>query len=52
MRRLLVSVFALTFLVGCSSAAEEPEVRVNRLNLLNAIRSATLAVADFSKVSG
>ena len=32
--------------------AEEPEVRVNRLNLLNAIRSATLAVADFSKVSG
>ncbi|ODT12418.1 MAG: glycine--tRNA ligase subunit beta [Kaistia sp. SCN 65-12] len=32
--------------------AEEAEVRVNRLNLLNAIRSATLAVADFSKVSG
>lgn len=32
--------------------AEEPEVRVNRLNLLNAIRSATLAVADFSRVSG
>ena len=25
MRRLLVSVFALTLLVGCSSAAEEPE---------------------------
>ncbi|MCX5520036.1 glycine--tRNA ligase subunit beta [Kaistia defluvii] len=32
--------------------AEEPEVRANRLRLLNAIRSATLTVADFSKVSG
>lgn len=32
--------------------AEEADVRVNRLRLLNAIRSATLAVADFSKVSG
>jgi glycyl-tRNA synthetase beta chain len=32
--------------------AEEPEVRANRLRMLHAIRSATLAVADFSKVSG
>jgi len=32
--------------------AEEVEVRANRLRLLNALRSATLAVADFAKVSG
>jgi len=32
--------------------AEEAEVRANRLRLLAALRSATLTVADFSKVSG
>jgi glycyl-tRNA synthetase beta chain len=30
----------------------EPAVRANRLRLLDAIRSATLEVADFSKVQG
>jgi glycyl-tRNA synthetase beta chain len=32
--------------------APEAPVRVNRLNLLNRIREATLAVADFSKIGG
>jgi glycyl-tRNA synthetase beta chain len=32
--------------------AEDPKVRVNRLRLLNRIREATLAVADFSKIAG
>ena len=30
----------------------EPELRANRLKLLNEIRTATLAVADFSKIEG
>jgi glycyl-tRNA synthetase beta chain len=32
--------------------AKEPEVRVNRLRLLNRIREATLTVADFTKIAG
>jgi glycyl-tRNA synthetase beta chain len=32
--------------------ADDPKVRVNRLRLLNRIREATLAVADFSKIAG
>jgi glycyl-tRNA synthetase beta chain len=32
--------------------AKEPEIRANRLRLLNRIREATQAVADFSKISG
>jgi glycyl-tRNA synthetase beta chain len=31
---------------------DEPAVRANRLKLLNQIREATLAVADFSKIAG
>ena len=31
---------------------DEPAVRANRLKLLNQIREATLAVADFSKIEG
>lgn len=32
--------------------ADDPELRENRLRLLNRIRSATLEVADFSKIAG
>jgi glycyl-tRNA synthetase beta chain len=32
--------------------APDPKIRANRLRLLNRIREATLAVADFSKVGG
>jgi glycyl-tRNA synthetase beta chain len=32
--------------------AEDPKLRENRLKLLNRIREATLAVADFSKIAG
>ena len=32
--------------------ADDPAVRENRLRLLNRIREATLAVADFSKIAG
>jgi glycyl-tRNA synthetase beta chain len=32
--------------------APDPAVRANRLRLLNRIRQATLAVADFSKIAG
>ncbi|CAN5155529.1 glycine--tRNA ligase subunit beta [soil metagenome] len=32
--------------------ADEPDVRVNRLRLLNSLRQATLTVADFSRVGG
>jgi glycyl-tRNA synthetase beta chain len=32
--------------------ADDPKVRINRLRLLNRIREATLAVADFSKIAG
>jgi glycyl-tRNA synthetase beta chain len=32
--------------------AKEPKIRANRLRLLNRIREATQAVADFSKISG
>ena len=32
--------------------ADEPKLRENRLKLLNEIRAATLAVADFSKIEG
>ena len=32
--------------------AEEPELRKNRLRLLNRIRATTLTVADFSKIEG
>jgi glycyl-tRNA synthetase beta chain len=31
---------------------DEPKVRENRLKLLNEIRAATRAVADFSKIEG
>ena len=31
---------------------DDPAVRENRLRLLNRIREATLAVADFSKIEG
>ena len=31
---------------------DDPKVRENRLKLLNEIRSATRAVADFSKIEG
>jgi glycyl-tRNA synthetase beta chain len=32
--------------------ADDPSFRENRLKLLNRIRAATLAVADFSKIEG
>ena len=32
--------------------ADDPAVRANRLRLLNTVRQATLAVADFSKIGG
>jgi glycyl-tRNA synthetase beta chain len=32
--------------------ADDAKVRANRLRLLNRLREATLAVADFSKVGG
>ncbi len=32
--------------------ADDPELRANRLKLLNMLRRATLAVADFSKIEG
>jgi glycyl-tRNA synthetase beta chain len=32
--------------------AADPEIRANRLKLLNQLRRATLAVADFSKIAG
>jgi glycyl-tRNA synthetase beta chain len=32
--------------------ADDPELRANRLKLLNMLRRATLAVADFSKIGG
>ena len=32
--------------------APEPDVRANRLRLLNGIRAATRAVADFSRIEG
>ena len=32
--------------------ADDAELRVNRLKLLSEIRSATLNVADFSKIAG
>ena len=32
--------------------ADDPELRKNRLKLLNMLRRATLAVADFSKIGG
>jgi glycyl-tRNA synthetase beta chain len=31
---------------------DDPELRANRLRLLNEIREATLAVADFSRIEG
>ena len=56
------SFLPLSFLGSCvllSSAAKqshantfEKAVRANRLKLLNEIRAATLAVADFSKIEG
>ena len=32
--------------------ADDPALRANRLKLLNMLRRATLAVADFSKIGG
>jgi glycyl-tRNA synthetase beta chain len=32
--------------------AEDPALRENRLKLLNMLRHATLAVADFSRIGG
>ena len=32
--------------------ADDPELRANRLRLLNLLRRATLAVADFSRIGG
>ena len=32
--------------------ADDPALRENRLKLLNMLRRATLAVADFSKIGG
>ena len=32
--------------------ADDPALRENRLKLLNALRAATRAVADFSKIEG
>jgi glycyl-tRNA synthetase beta chain len=32
--------------------ADDPALRQNRLKLLNALRAATRAVADFSKIEG
>jgi glycyl-tRNA synthetase beta chain len=32
--------------------AEDPRLRLNRLRLLNELRSAMHAVADFSKIAG
>jgi glycyl-tRNA synthetase beta chain len=32
--------------------ATEPDLRANRLRLLNRIRTTTLTVADFSKIEG
>jgi glycyl-tRNA synthetase beta chain len=38
--------------VNVEGGAEEKKLRANRLKLLNEIRAATLAVADFSKIEG
>ena len=38
--------------VNVEGGKEEKAVRANRLKLLNEIRAATLAVADFSKIEG
>jgi glycyl-tRNA synthetase beta chain len=38
--------------VNVEGDKEEKAVRANRLKLLNEIRAATLAVADFSKIEG
>lgn len=38
--------------VNLEGDAEAKAVRANRLKLLNEIRAATLAVADFSKIEG
>ena len=38
--------------VNLDGGAEEKAVRANRLKLLNEIRAATLAVADFSRIEG
>ncbi len=38
--------------VNLEGGEEEKKVRVNRLKLLNQIRTATLAVADFSRIEG
>ncbi|MEZ5889492.1 MAG: glycine--tRNA ligase subunit beta [Xanthobacteraceae bacterium] len=38
--------------VNVEGGAEEKNLRANRLKLLNEIRAATLAVADFSKIEG
>ena len=40
------------FFDGVTVNADDPLLRENRLNLLAQIRTATLAVADFSKISG
>jgi len=41
-----------TFFDKVTVNAEDAELRANRLRLLNEIREATLAVADFSKIEG
>ena len=46
---ILVEAFFDEVLVD---AEDDKTIRTNRLRLLNAIREATLAVADFSKISG
>jgi glycyl-tRNA synthetase beta chain len=38
--------------VNVDGGGEEKKLRENRLRLLNQIRAATLAVADFSKIEG
>jgi glycyl-tRNA synthetase beta chain len=44
--------FVDTFFEKVTVNAPEPNLRENRLKLLNEIREATRAVADFSKIEG
>jgi glycyl-tRNA synthetase beta chain len=41
-----------SFFEGVKVNDDNPKIRENRLKLLNEIRSATRAVADFSKIEG
>ena len=47
-----VDAFFEKVTVNVAEGADAKDVRANRLRLLNQIREATRAVADFSKIEG